>query len=604
MLARSHGPRLDHNQENPHAHLHHKTPARAGKPSAAAGPAPVTGGKGVLQQTAKGGRVLGAKDRNGGKTGQQDPSALLFTGKPGASTSQAHAGPSCAPRPAQQQFKTPLPNKTFRPQQDLRTPATALRPRHAPPQMLGSPDVSMEEDVEEQAHEPQEEEDREVEYAGPSARDYDEPYIPDHPEPDYKTAGFGAAVKSMPFVAMEDPADWAREDAQERSLFKAELDAGMKEHADLASLDSPQPLFPAPKRRAPLASKPANAPSAASAALSRSRAPSTLGGSSSTASARKPALGASSAARRPLAASGTPASTRRPEMTASSSMLRGGAPAPSRLGMSSSKPGLSAPSKPLSAAPQRRPLASVSSASSSSAATRPRPPPLTLSRPASSVSLRSAASGSSALRSPAQLAAERKAAQQAAERELGIFGLVDSEGGDVLEGMEDAVGAFRFGDEEGEFRLELDLALSAPAPTEHTAPATTTDAAVETTQRQDAGAEATAPRAATSATDTAPASATSETREGESLGSEPEGGYPEQTHAGKLGYGPHAPNGGGIADRLKAKEEIFKGKLKHDEALLQQGRDRESGVLAERRRAYDAEHDKGAFDKPADGEKP
>ncbi|GAA6055783.1 hypothetical protein JCM3770_004799 [Rhodotorula araucariae] len=458
MLARSHSSRLDHNQENPHAHLHHKTPARAGKSAAAApGPAPVTGGKGVLHQTAKSGRVLGAKDRNGGKAGQQDPTALLFTGKPGASNSQAQAGPSCAPRHAQQQFKTPLPNKTFRSRQDLRTPATGVRPRHAPPQMLGSPDVSMEADVEEQAQEPQEEEDREVEYAGPSAREYDEPYTPDHPEPDYKTAGFGAAIKSMPLVAMEDPADWAREDAKERGLFKAELDEAPMEHPFLASLDSPQPLFPAPKRRTPLTSKSANTPSAASTTFLRSRAPSALSASTGAPPARKLAFGASTAVRRPLGSSSTPATTRRPTMASSSSAPRGGAPAPSRLGMASSKPSLTAPSKPATSAAAVRKALSSASSLSSGGVTRPRPAPLTLSRPASSTSLRSATSGSGALASPALLAAQRKAETQAAERELGIFGIVESEG--ALEGMEEGMGAFRFGDEEGEFRLDLDLEL-------------------------------------------------------------------------------------------------------------------------------------------------
>lgn len=71
MLARSQGPRLDPNQENPHRQPH-KTPARpalAGKNATTAGPAPVTGGKGVLGQTARTGRVLGAKDRNQGKHG-------------------------------------------------------------------------------------------------------------------------------------------------------------------------------------------------------------------------------------------------------------------------------------------------------------------------------------------------------------------------------------------------------------------------------------------------------------------------------------------------------------------------------------------------------
>ncbi|PRQ76127.1 hypothetical protein AAT19DRAFT_13149 [Rhodotorula toruloides] len=71
MLARSQGPRLDPNQENPHRQPH-RTPARpalTGKNTATAGPAPVTGGKGVLGQTARTGRVLGAKDRNQGKQG-------------------------------------------------------------------------------------------------------------------------------------------------------------------------------------------------------------------------------------------------------------------------------------------------------------------------------------------------------------------------------------------------------------------------------------------------------------------------------------------------------------------------------------------------------
>lgn len=71
MLARSHGPRLDHNAENAGPHLHHKTPARplAGKSGqgGGAGGAPVTGGKGALMTTARTGRVLGAKDRNLGK---------------------------------------------------------------------------------------------------------------------------------------------------------------------------------------------------------------------------------------------------------------------------------------------------------------------------------------------------------------------------------------------------------------------------------------------------------------------------------------------------------------------------------------------------------
>ncbi|GAA5931677.1 hypothetical protein JCM3775_006920 [Rhodotorula graminis] len=465
MLGRSQSTRFDHNQENPHAHLHHKTPARAGKAGPSAGPAPVTGGKGALQQqTAKSGRVLGAKDRNGGKNGQPDPSTLLFSAKPGASTSQAQAGPSCAPRPVQQQFKTPLPNKTFRPAQELRTPATALRPRHAPSLMLGSPDVSMDLDVEEEEQEQQEEEDREVEYAGPSARDYDEPYLPDFPVPDFKTAGYGAAVRSMPLAGVEDAADWAEQDALERSSFKAELDEGVTEHSALSAPAAPQPLFPAPKRRAPLGAKPANTSYLSSSVSGRAHGTTSLAGSSAASSARKAPAGSALAPRRPVAAStaaSAPGSTRTSGPASSKAPLRGGMQPPSKLGPMSTKPGSSTATKATSASSlgaSRPLLARATSTASSllgSSAARPRPPPLALplSRPASSSSLRSANSTSAAPLSPAQVAARRKADEQAAERELGVFGLVEDDGVDLA-----ALEAFQFGDEDS-FKLDLDIEL-------------------------------------------------------------------------------------------------------------------------------------------------
>ncbi|GAA5844641.1 hypothetical protein JCM9279_002867 [Rhodotorula babjevae] len=468
MLGRSQSTRFDHNQENPHAHLHHKTPARAGKGSAPAGPAPVTGGKGALQQqTAKSGRVLGAKDRNGGKNGQQDPSTLLFPAKPGASASQAQPGPSCAPRPVQQQFKTPLPNKTLRSSQELRTPATALRPRHAPALMLGSPDVSMDVDVDEDQQEPQEEEDREVEYAGPSARDYDEPYVPDFAVPDFKTAGYGTSVRSMPLAGLEDPEDWARQDALERSSFKAELDEELSDCSDLSAAAAPQPLFPAPKRRAPLAVKPANTTSLGSSTSSRARVPASLAGSSAAGSARIALAGSVLASRRPLAPpTGTPGSSRSAGSAASTAPTRGGMQPPSRLGPTSTKPGPSTTTRATSSSSSSgagRPLLgrapSTSSSLLGSSTARPRPPPLALplSRPASSSSLRSANSTTAAPLSPAQVAARRKADEQAAERELGAFGLVEDDGDDLI-ALEGPSEAFQFGDEES-FKLDLDLEL-------------------------------------------------------------------------------------------------------------------------------------------------
>lgn len=78
------------------------------------------------------------------------------------------------------------------------------------------------------------------------------------------------------------------------------------------------------------------------------------------------------------------------------------------------------------------------------------------------------------------------------------------------------------------------------APTTHAAPATTTGAAVETTQRQDSGAEVkaptgTAPSATTSGTPAAAATERTATKENvagapeaSAAATEPEGGYPEQ----------------------------------------------------------------------------
>lgn len=313
----------------------------------------------------------------------------------------------------------------------------------------------------------------------------DEPYIPDYPEPDYKSAGFGAALKSMPLVAMEDPADWGREDELERASFQARLDDNVPEHAgahsftgqhclslltpipsDLLAAAAPQPLFPAPKRRAPLSAKPANTSSLASSTSGRARVPSSLAGSSAAGSARKPLVGSSgTAARRavaPASASATPGSAR---LTggASRAPARGGMQPPSRLGLTSSKPGLTTATKAgPSTSATSRPLAArpPSTSSLSSAGTRPRPPPLSLplSRPGSSSSLRSAASTTAPL-SPAQVAAQRKAEEQAAERELGIFGVVDGEGeggDDLAQLIEGEAGAFSFGDE-ASFSLDLDL---------------------------------------------------------------------------------------------------------------------------------------------------
>ncbi|GAA6064443.1 hypothetical protein JCM10212_000142 [Sporobolomyces blumeae] len=77
--------------------------------------------------------------------------------------------------------------------------------------------------------------------------------------------------------------------------------------------------------------------------------------------------------------------------------------------------------------------------------------------------------------------------------------------------------------------------------------------------------------------------------------------YPPQMHAGKAGLGPHYNDGSGIADQIKAKSEILKGKLTHNPELVEQGHKRETGELAQiARQQQDAEAE-DPFAKPDDG---
>ena len=457
-----------------------------------------------------------------------DSTGLLFPGaKP--STSQAQAGPSsCAPRPAQQQqqqpFKTPLPNKTLRrlAPQDLRTPATALRPKRAPPLELDSPDVSMEADVDQQPVEPQEEEDREVEYAGASARDYgallspprirqrsgkeahdqhrtltDEPYVPDWDEPNYKTAGIGAALRAIPWGKLGDVDEWLQQEELERRMFKATLDDEVPApacesqtsycrcqpamltlpRADLHDQDdADQPMFPLPKVRAPLAGKSRNqVGSSATSTRPRPGAPAPGNAGLNASSTRKP-LGASAAARLPMSAG--PNRPRPPlSQTSSQTSLRASA-------MQRSSPQASSTMMPPPSM-TRKPLTSQAIGGSSSAArlasstnsapirpTRPRLAPTGLGRAMSSPAVTMNRLGGPAQQqgssvSAAQLAANRRAELEAAEKALGAFGIVDSisAGVDALisELEDDGLAARGFGDEalvpaaDSEFRLDLDL---------------------------------------------------------------------------------------------------------------------------------------------------
>lgn len=52
----------------------------------------------------------------------------------------------------------------------------------------------------------------------------DEPYVPDWDEPDYKTAGIGAALRAIPWGKLGDVDEWLQQEELERRMFKATLD--------------------------------------------------------------------------------------------------------------------------------------------------------------------------------------------------------------------------------------------------------------------------------------------------------------------------------------------------------------------------------------------
>ncbi|KAK7436708.1 hypothetical protein VKT23_018962 [Stygiomarasmius scandens] len=55
--------------------------------------------------------------------------------------------------------------------------------------------------------------------------------------------------------------------------------------------------------------------------------------------------------------------------------------------------------------------------------------------------------------------------------------------------------------------------------------------------------------------------------------------YPEQRHAGKVGYGPNYNQGAGLGEKLTGFKEELKGKVSHDPTLVQQGKERRTGEL-------------------------
>ncbi|KAF7377607.1 Calmodulin-like protein [Mycena sanguinolenta] len=67
--------------------------------------------------------------------------------------------------------------------------------------------------------------------------------------------------------------------------------------------------------------------------------------------------------------------------------------------------------------------------------------------------------------------------------------------------------------------------------------------------------------------------------------------YPEQKHAGAVGYGPNYRQGAGLADKITGIKEQVKGKITRDPALAEKGHDRMTGELKRKELEEDAKAD-------------
>lgn len=322
----------------------------------------------------------------------------------------------------------------------------------------------------------------------------DEPYVPDWDEPNYKTAGIGAALRAIPWGKLGDVDEWLQQEELERRMFKATLDDEIPApaceceilyrhlarviltppRADLHDQDDgDQPMFPLPKVRAPLAGKSRNqVHSPATSTRLRPGAPAPGQAGLSASNTRKP-LGASAAARLPMSAG--PNRPRPPlAQTSSQSSLRASAMQRSSAQASSTiMPPPSTTRKPLTSQAIGGPPTVARLASSTNSApmrpTRPRLAPTgsgrAMSSPALSVNRLGGPAQQGSSVSAAHLAAHRRAELEAAEKALGAFGIVDSDnaGVDALlsELEDDGLAARGFGDEAlvpaADFRLDLDI---------------------------------------------------------------------------------------------------------------------------------------------------
>ncbi|KAK4054130.1 hypothetical protein OIV83_001155 [Microbotryomycetes sp. JL201] len=192
-------------------------------------------------------RVLGRKDGNQGRgagddTQQQPPQ---HNGKGLLKLEAPDAGPAAGP--SSQALLSP-PQTRQLPAAQYRTPSPGVR---RPAILNFSPELDIEPELE-----PEEDEidfDQEVEYAGKSALAYDEPFV-DESLPDFKTAGIGAALRSLPLTPCEDYDEWAKKNDLDIRAHKVTLDEDVLP-LPVADHDN-QPVFPLPRK--PLQTKSSN----------------------------------------------------------------------------------------------------------------------------------------------------------------------------------------------------------------------------------------------------------------------------------------------------------------------------------------------------------
>ncbi|KAM0745869.1 hypothetical protein T439DRAFT_330320 [Meredithblackwellia eburnea MCA 4105] len=270
------------NQENSNQQ-HLKTPAAKQQSSSHHHSGTTTvNGKQSLQATAARNTILANKDKNTVK--RKDTVTLQFTKPtpklPIASTSALLQND----KPIQQALLSPPPAQTL--PSHLRTPSPTLH-RLAPLTLLSPASSDGEELCEaeqplQQLQPPELDQDMDVEYAGPSATDYEEPYE-DYSTalmPDWRTIKIGPALHSLPLgtsLAGYDHDQWAQQDDELRSLQKIEIevedDSELTERSRRRAREEEQdrqterdsPWFPLPKSLLALPTPSSNARPAAGA---------------------------------------------------------------------------------------------------------------------------------------------------------------------------------------------------------------------------------------------------------------------------------------------------------------------------------------------------